>query len=154
MSVARAGRRRLLYLAAMTYLVSWCVPVARIPGELVGGRVWGWQAFLFAMSPALGHESGEPLLTNAWMVASALSNVLVLAAVGLSMRGRTKVTPVGLTWGLAAACLVNLVWLARDGAWHELRAGYYLWIAGFVLATVDGFVGTRRGEYRDIGRTT
>ena len=127
--------RRLLYLAGVIYVASWCVPVAEVSGDLFRGTVWGWKAFLFAVSPALGNDMDAGLLTNAWTVASALSNVVVPAAVACeiwpSARRRRW-----LAWACGVAVALNVVWALWPDIRRELRVGYVLWVTAFVLGAV------------------
>lgn len=133
--------RLLMLLAGVMYAASWCVPVATTSGELMGGDVWGWQAFLFTlMNPALGNTIDAGWLTRAWMVASALSNALVLVAIGLALR-RSALSSRRLGWAFAAATLINAVWIAIPEARSELRLGYYLWFAAFALGAIGAFRG-------------
>jgi hypothetical protein len=122
-----------MLLAGAAFAASWCLPVAEVSGDLFRGTVWGWKAFLFAVSPALGNDLGGGWLFPTWMVASALSNLLAPAVVGFEMRPSAR-AQVGLAWALGAGVALDAVWAILPSTRPELRLGYYLWLSAFVLA--------------------
>jgi hypothetical protein len=137
------GHRLLLVLAGAVYATSWCVPVAEVSGDLFRGTVWGWKAFLFAVSPALGNDMDAGLLVNAWMVASALSNLLVPAVVACETWPTARRRR-GLAWALGAAVAVNLVWWLWPDVRPELRVGYFLWVSSFAVGAIASIRRVRR----------
>lgn len=137
-SLRMTNARRLMHLAGVAYLASWCVPVAQTSGDLFGGTVWGWKAFLFAFSPALGNDMNSGLLLPTWMVVSALSNVLVVGAVVCDLRpSEPRLTRLG--WALGAAFVTNTIWAVLPDSLPELRVGYFLWVAAFGLGAIAAF---------------
>lgn len=125
--------RRLGTLAAVLYAVSWGVPVLEMRSEVLRGGSWGWQAFLFAISPLFGNDMGAHPLQLAWMVSSALTNLLLLVTFWL-LFGRTERHPSVLLWVLMGAVLVNAGWMVLPTLLRDLRVGYYLWLCAFVVA--------------------
>lgn len=133
--MSATSARRLCALSGVLFALSWFLPAAYTKGELVGGRTWGWQAFLFAFSPVLGNDMGGGLLLVTWMVTSAVSNVLLLATLALVV-WRSQAVSRGLVWSLAGATLVNAYWFVLPDMRPSLRVGYYLWFVAFVLGAI------------------
>ncbi len=76
-------------------------------------------------------DAGLPLLV--WMVASALSNGILVVALVL-VPWRPLAVHHAMVRSLAFATLVNAYWLLLPEIRPDLRAGYYLWLAAFALA--------------------
>ena len=122
--------RPLIILTAIMFTISWFMPV------LEGYS--GWMAFRVALSsiwPYDGPSSGGwwPLhvpsaLTNGWFVIS-------LAVLILSQHRFILV----ILWGLVLATLVNTLWFVLDGDRSDLRVGYYLWLASFLVLTTGAW---------------
>lgn len=127
--------RRLGALAVFLYAVSWCVPVIETRGDLLSGRSWGWQAFLFAVSPLAGNDMDAHPLQLVWMVSSALTNLLPPVMIWLRFR-RAQRLPSALAWALVGAALVNAGWMFLPTMLQDLRVGYYLWLSAFVVGAV------------------
>ncbi len=127
------SRRLLGVLSGLLYVPAWFVTAVHTTGELIGGRSAGWQAFAFAISPLAGNDmdAGLPLLI--WMVASALSNAVLIAALVLVF-WRPLAVHRAMVRLLALATLVNAYWLMQPDIRPDLRAGYYLWLAAFAVA--------------------
>lgn len=120
----------LAWLAAVAFLASWFLPVL--------DDVPGWMAFRYALAPLVPYRNAgnEAWEDNAIHVLSALTNVMFLVLFGLWL-ARQMFRP-GMFVRLTLACLlINLYWLVvalRDAqGLSELRVGYYLWLAAFVL---------------------
>jgi hypothetical protein len=124
--------RRLGALSCLLFVVSWFLPAAYTTGDLLGGRTWGWQAFLFAFSPVLGNDPEGSALLKSWMVTSAASNVLLCATLVL-LAWRVQAVSRRLAWALGAATLVNAYWFVLPDVRPALRVGYYLWLLAFAL---------------------
>ena len=130
--VARVTARRLGALATILFALSWCVPVIETHGDLLSGRSWGWQAFLFAVSPLLGNDMDAHPLQLAWMVSSALTNLVLVVTLGLLFWRPLRI-PSALAWVLVGAALVNAGWLFLPTMLRDLRVGFYLWLCAFVV---------------------
>jgi len=122
--------RVLLLVAIVAHALGWALPVM--------DDYRGFHAFRIALSPLWPYEqfhipSGRLVFLS---VGSALTNlvfalVAIAALVGaLQTRSRQRVA----VWVVGAATLLNLHWPVSMGdSAGDLRAGYYVWIASFVL---------------------
>jgi hypothetical protein len=126
--------RQLLWVAVTLWLASWFLPVI--------DDVAGWQAFRAALSSfwPYGSAASNEFEDAVPHVLSAATNVaFVILALHIQL-GRAM--RAGIFLRIAIACvLLNLYWLvqaARAGQWHALLAGYYSWLAAFVLLVVIG----------------
>jgi hypothetical protein len=118
--------------------------VAEVSGDLFRGTVWGWKAFLFAVSPALGNDMDAGLLVNVWMVASALSNLVVLAAAACEI-WPSATRRRWVAWACVAAVALNVMWAAWPDVRRELRVGYVLWVSSFALGAFAAVWRARQG---------
>ena len=124
--------RRLVLVSAALFVASWCVPVAFNRGELIRGPVYGWQAFLFGISPVFGIAIDGGFFIGAWMVIGSLSNALLPVVWYRAWRGATKRAH-ALAWTATTIAMLNSGWMMLPDAAKDLRVGYYLWIAAFWL---------------------
>jgi len=122
--------RALLIAAIVANVLGWVLPVI--------DDYRGVHAFRVALSPLWPYEqfhipAGRLVYLS---VASAATNVVfaivalaaAVGAVGSRMRQRLAV------WIVGAAALLNLHWpLSMGDSGGDLRVGYYVWIASFVL---------------------
>jgi hypothetical protein len=124
-------RARVLLIAALVaHALGWILPVI--------DDYRGVHAFRVALSPIWPYEqfhipSGRLVYLS---VVSALTNVVfaivaIAAAVGaVGSRARQRLA----VWIVGAAALLNLHWpLSMGDSASGLRAGYFVWIASFVL---------------------
>jgi hypothetical protein len=124
-------RTRVLLIAALAaHALGWILPVI--------DDYRGVHAFRVALSPVWPYEqfhipSGRLVYLS---VASAATNVVfafvaIAALVGaVRSRARERVA----VWSLGAAALLNLHWpISMGDSASGLRAGYFVWIASFVL---------------------
>jgi len=138
------------WAAAACWLASWFLPVVR--------GYPGYAAFQAAVTapfsgayPVRGDQAAAQLL-------SALTNV-VFVVLFLAW-WRERITRPGVFIKVALACLLmDLYWLveaARASEARELMAGYYVWVAAFVLLVALGAVtafSTRRTSRTPTGDT-
>lgn len=101
----------------------------------------GWSAFVFALSPLWDYSSfrGQPVALLAFVVASALTNVLFVALAALLQLGNARHARLAL-WGAAGATLLNLYWpilMAAERA--RLESGYFIWVTSFALLALAAF---------------
>ena len=129
------SRRLLGTLSVVLYVPAWFLTAAHTSGELVGGRSAGWQAFAFAISPIAGNDMGASLSLRTWMVASALSNAVLIVALVLVF-WRPRAVNRAVVRALGGATLVNTFWLLLPEMRPDLRVGYFLWLASFALTAV------------------
>jgi hypothetical protein len=125
--------RRLVLTALALYAVSWCVPVALTKGDLLHGPIYGWQAFLFGVSPIFG-LAADGFFIGAWMVIGSVSNLWLLGVLFRVWRGALKRSGV-VAWLTMLVAMLNTGWLLMPQAARDLRAGYYFWIGAFWVAT-------------------
>ena len=140
----------LVVLGASAWLIAWFVPAispdaaAATESSLVrstGARpVYGFHAFLWAATlvpEAL--ERGQPI--DAVLGATCATNFVMLAALLLH---RFVAWRRGLGFALLACAVANTTWLflCEPDMVAAYRAGYYLWLASFVLSGL-GIVAAR-----------
>ena len=130
----RVNGRHLCALSGALFVPAWFLTAAHNSGELIGGRSAGWQAFTFALSPIAGNDMGGSVALRIWMVASALTNVLLIATFVL-VSWRPLAVNRGLVGSLAVATMINAYWFVLPDLRGDLRVGYYLWLAAFALGT-------------------
>jgi hypothetical protein len=102
----------------------------------------GWSAFVFALSPLWDHSSfrGQSVGLLAFIVASALTNVLFVALAALLALGKTRHARLVL-YAAAGATLLNLYWpilLEADRA--RLENGFFVWVSSFALLALSAFL--------------
>ena len=126
-------RTRVLLIAAIvTHALGWILPVI--------DDYRGVQAFRVALSPLWPYEQFQfhipPGRLVYLSVASAATNVVfafvaIAALVGaVHSRARERVA----VWVVGASALLNLHWpISMGDRAAGLRAGYFIWIASFVL---------------------
>jgi hypothetical protein len=135
-SGVRASRSTLI-AAIVANVLGWVLPA--ISDER------GYEAFAFALSPLWDHRNfqSEPFALLAFIVASALTNVLFVVLVAVLVLGSARRAKAVL-WAGAAAALLNLYWpilLEADRA--RLEAGYFIWVSSFALLALSAFLAFR-----------
>ena len=122
--------RVLLSCALAAHLLGWALPVM--------DDYRGVHAFRVALSPLWPYEqfhipSGRLVYLS---VASGLTNVVFAAVAIAALAGavQTRSRQRTAVWVVGAATLVNLHWpISMGNSAGDLRSGYYVWIASFVL---------------------
>lgn len=150
------GNSQLLLLGVVLWVVAWFVPVYR-GQELFGGLGtltrefgsspeavsavlqgpdWlpGWPACAFAWQLLVDDQpqGGDRQWKQRVAGASCLTNVVMLAGLVFALARRRNV----VLGSLLIACVgVNSswIWLSDQNPFEWLRAGYFLWLASFVL---------------------
>jgi hypothetical protein len=122
--------RIVLLVSIVAYALGWALPVM--------DDYRGVHAFRVALSPLWPYEKfhipGGRLVYLS--VASALTNVVfaVVASAALAGAVKTRSRRRVCAWVVGAATLLNLHWpISMGDSAGDLRSGYYLWIASFVL---------------------
>ena len=133
MSSLNASRVALLAAVVANFL-GWVLPAY--------SEERGWSAFVFALSPLWDYSSfrGQSVALLAFIIASALTNVLFVALAALLVRGKTRHARFAL-WAAAGATLLNLYWpslLEADRA--RLQSGYFIWVTSFALLALSAFL--------------
>ena len=125
------SRARIVLLGAIVaHALGWALPVI--------DEFRGFHAFRVTLSPLWPYQHFD--IKPAWLaylsVASAFTNVLfvVIAIAAFAGAVQTRSRRRVAVWILAAATLLNLHWpISMGDSAGDLRAGYYVWIASFVL---------------------
>jgi hypothetical protein len=127
---AMTRARVVLLVAIVANALGWALPVI--------DEFRGFHAFRVALSPLWPYQRFD--IKPAWLayvsVASAFTNVVFVAIAIAALAGavQTRSRQRIAVWVLAAATLLNLHWpISMGDSAGDLRAGYYVWIASFVL---------------------
>jgi hypothetical protein len=102
----------------------------------------GWSAFVFALSPLWDHSSfhGQPVALLAFIVASALTNVLFVVLAALLALRNVRHARLAL-WAAAGATLLNLYWpILLEPQRARLESGYFIWVTSFALLALAAFL--------------
>ena len=119
-----------LLVAIVAHALGWALPVM--------DEYRGVHAFRVALSPIWPYEqfhipAGRLVYLSA---ASALTNLVfaVVAIAALAGALQTRARRLVAVWAVGAATLLNLHWpISMGDSASDLRVGYYVWIASFVL---------------------
>ena len=122
--------RVVLLVSIVAHALGWVLPVI--------DDYRGFHAFRVALSPIWPYEqfripSGRLVYLS---VASALTNLvfLVVAIAALAGALNTRSRQLVCVWLVGAATVLNLHWpISMGDSAGDLRSGYYVWIASFVL---------------------
>jgi hypothetical protein len=126
--------RVVLLVSIIAHALGWVLPVM--------DDYRGFHAFRVALSPLWPYErsgtqfhipSGRLVYLS---VASGLTNVVfaMIAIAALAGAAQTRSRQRVAVWVVGAATLLNLHWpISMGDSAGGLRAGYYVWIASFVL---------------------
>ncbi|MGH8265360.1 MAG: hypothetical protein ACRET4_17935 [Steroidobacteraceae bacterium] len=132
----------LLLAAILAFLAAWLAPVFSAPDPSTlstaapanvtypGYRVF-WTVLGLLWSPE-GPEDWKDALTFTLYVASSLTNLVFVAALGALLAGWLRALP-PLQWLVLGSGVLNLYWFFEM---KHLQIGYYLWIAAFFLLFV------------------
>ena len=122
--------RVVLLVSIVAHALGWALPVM--------DDYRGFHAFRVALSPLWPYEqfhipSGRLVYLS---VASALTNLVfaVVAIAALAGAVQTRSRQRAAVWLVGASTLLNLHWpISMGDSAGDLRSGYYVWIASFVL---------------------
>ena len=135
--------RVVLLVSIVAYALGWALPVM--------DDYRGLHAFRIALSPLWPYEqfhipSGRLVYLS---VASALTNLVfaVVAIAALAGAMQTRSRQLVAVWVLGAATLLNLHWpISMGDSAGDLRSGYYVWIASFLLLLLAVHPALRRAR--------
>jgi hypothetical protein len=151
MMMPRPGR--VVGAAWLINAIAWFIPVHKYGVRLPKG-VPGWEAFRLAVSPIWpydGSGSWDPWYGAALVVASGLTNLLMVGSLLIFFqRARPRILLIVFAWTTIGAAMVNAQWVF-DKDWTDLRLGYYLWWASFMLLSV-GALRMARAQQGKSGR--
>lgn len=125
------------FTAAAIYSIAWFLPVAEGGSRYGDGVLPGWEALRVALSPLWSYREfvTEGSVHSSVSVASGLTNVLFVAALVAMVQQRSGARSI---WWIGAALLlaavINAQWLVISPV--ALKAGYYCWLASFMLLGV------------------
>jgi hypothetical protein len=139
-----------IFAAAMN-TAAWFLPVVHVPGfpPGSGGRnMPGWEVFKTLM-PIGDVSFSAPTSTGDWVqsilsLLSPLTNSLFVLVIVLALRATISERGVRRTEvAIWASVALNSYWLATGLS--DLRVGYYLWLASFILLALSISDRRRRG---------
>ena len=140
-----ARRDTVIGIAYLLYAASWFFQVGKDGTTLSSGRLPGWQAFHFALTLE-GIEESIGLVKRIIMVSSSLTNLLMVLSPAILFWRRFDSLKRALPWLLILAAILNAQWFILMGSeFADLRAGYYLWCASFLVLAIGCFLHQRGG---------
>ena len=155
---------RLLLVGAVLFAVSWLVPVYQgqelfgaLPGwgarlgappegmlGAISGPDWlpGWSACKFAWQLLTANDSPVPQ-DDRWkqylLGATCLTNGLMVLGLVVAAARRWPLV-IGLVMLAATGANASWIWFADRNPFELYRAGYFLWLASFVLVAVGALL--------------
>ena len=130
----------LIAAAFLVHAVAWFLPVDKDGVTLLDGLP-GWQAFEMAASEVVKWRI-DPWWFVVLLTMSAVTTILfVLGAGWVVAIGSRRLRRVS-AWIAACAFIINahwILWIGRPGRF-DLRAGYFLWWASFLLLAIGLFL--------------
>lgn len=132
-----------LVVAIAAFLLSWVVPAAKVPlvnpSLGLGNEMYfGWQAFWVTLSlfwQPVGLDNSKDAVEFVLSTSTALTNFLfIIAAIAIAMPHSFWTR--GVSWVLLLAAALDSYWYFTLG---DLRIGYYLWVASFLLLAAAAF---------------
>jgi len=141
-----------IWIGWLLYFASWFFQVIN-HGMTLGRRdLPGWEAFVTALTLE-GVEESTGLATRIVMVSSSLTNFVMILSPAILFWKRLGSLKRALPWLLILAAILDAQWPIMMGSdYAELRAGYYLWCASFLVLAIGCFL-TQRG-YRTAKATS
>jgi hypothetical protein len=132
-------KARLLIAAAfLVHAVAWLLPVEK-DGVTLPDGLPGLQAFLVAAG-AWNEWRTDPSYFVALSITSALTTILfVLGAGWVVVMGSRMLRRVS-AWIAASAFIINAHWVLEFHPVSNLRVGYFLWWASFLLLAIGLFL--------------
>ena len=139
-------------IAWLLYTASWFFQVIKHGTTLSSGRLPGWEAFLTALTLE-GVEESTGLVTRIILVSSSLTNFLMLLSPAILFWRRLDSLKRALPWLLILAAILDAQWFILmlmgfmgSESYADLRAGYYLWCASFLVLAIGCFLNQRGGR--------
>ncbi len=129
-------RRAAAWVVWTVLALAWFVQVAKDGDTLADGTIPGWQALSLSLSPLWGGFGGGGFHGNGlqafFSVCSGLTNIAFVA--GFARLAHRSAASSKL-WArlLFASAAINTFWIIDLASPAEMRAGYWLWLASFVL---------------------
>ena len=135
-------RAIVIEIAWLLYTASWFFQVIKDGTTLSEGALPGWEAFLTALG---GIKASVGLVTRIIMVSSSLTNFLMILSPVILFWRRFDSLKRALPWLSIVAAILDAQWLRLMGSKFtgDLRAGYYLWSASFLVLAIGCFLNRR-----------
>jgi len=128
----------LIVIAYLSHLAAWFLPVEKY-GDTFPTYLPGWEAFRVAASAVWPYDGFK---TEAWYngvpgTMSAVTTVLFVLGSGWVLAIPSRRLRRASAWIAACAFIVNAQWVLAERS--DLRIGYFLWWASFLLLAIGLF---------------
>lgn len=130
----------LIAAAFLVHAVAWFLPVDK-DGVTLPAGLPGWQAFEMAASEVIKWKT-DPWWFVVLLTMSAVTTILFVLGAGWVVAIRSRRLRRVSAWIAACAFIINaqwVLWLGRPDRF-DLRVGYFLWWASFLLLAIGLFL--------------
>ena len=130
----------LIAAAFLVHAVAWLLPVVK-EGVTLPDGLPGWQAFEMAAFEVTKGKI-DPWYFVVLSTTSAVTTILFVLGAGWVVAIRSRILRRVSAWISAGAFIINahwVLWLGRPVRF-DLRAGYFLWWASFLLLAIGLFL--------------
>ena len=127
----------------MVHAVAWLLPVEK-DGVTLPDGLPGWQAFEMAASE-VNKGKIDPWYFVVLSAISAVTTILFVLGAGWVVAIRSRILRRVSAWIAACAFIINAHWVLWIGP-DQLRVGYFLWWASFLLLAIGLFLLGREQE--------
>jgi hypothetical protein len=129
----------LIAAAFLVHAVAWLLPVVK-EGVTLPDGLPGWQAFEMAASE-VNKGKIDPWYFVVLSTLSAVTTILFVLGAGLVLAIRSRKLCRISAWIVAGAFIINAHWVLWSGPDRfNLRVGYLLWWASFLLLAIGLFL--------------
>ena len=127
----------LIAAAFLVHAVAWLLPVEK-DGVTLPDGLPGWQAFLVAAGEWRAWRT-DPSYFVVLAVTSAVTTILFVLGAGWVVALRSRMLRRVSAWIAACAFIINAHWVLEFHPVSNLRVGYFLWWASFLLLAIGLF---------------
>jgi len=129
----------LIAAAFLVHAVAWLLPVVK-EGVTLPGGLPGWQAFEMAACE-VNKGKIDPWYFVVLSTISAVTTILFVLGAGWVVAIRSRILRRVSAWIAACAFIINAHWVLWFGPDRfNLRVGYFLWWASFLLLAIGLFL--------------
>jgi hypothetical protein len=129
----------LIAVALLVHAVAWFLPVVK-EGVTLPDGLPGWQAFKMAASEVCNWKT-DPWYFVVLSTLSAITTILFVLGAGWVIATRSRRLHRVSAWIAACAFLIDAHWVLWFGSDRfNLRVGYFLWWASFLLLAIGLFL--------------
>jgi hypothetical protein len=130
----------LIAAAFLVHAVAWFLPVVK-DGVTLPDGLPGWQAFRWA-ADAWHYWGKDPRWLVVLLMTSAVTTILFVLGAGWVVAIRSRMLRRVSAWIAACAFIINAQWVLWFGRPDQfnLRVGYFLWWASFLLLAIGLFL--------------